>query len=176
MTQNDLFGKSSIYPADFQRLWKLYPKRPGNPKIKALRAYQKNCMHYQPDRIAEGVKRYRSYCDSLGIIGTVYVMHAATFFGPSLHFLEDWDQPDRIDYSDQWNQIVTAASSSSRCQREFMAGCDEKIRAAINAVGGLKWIGTRNSYDLKRVKDQFQDEMQQKAPTKAGALASRDEA
>lgn len=167
MTQNELFSKRSAYPAQFDDLWSRYPKRPGNPKRAALRAFNRHCKHYSAEVIGAGVDAYRRYCEATGVIGTPFVMHAATFFGPSLHFLEDWDCEELSESrtaSDIWNQIVEAAAQSASARQQFIESCKPEVRAAINAVGGLKWIGTRQHYDLKRLGDQFIEELKREEP------------
>ena len=83
------------YPEDFENLWKLYPKRvPNNNKKKAYRAY---CARVKDPQYhgswSCAVKAYAAYCEATEIIGTRYVMQAATFFGPDEHFLEPWELP-----------------------------------------------------------------------------------
>jgi hypothetical protein len=38
----------------------------------------------------EGVKRYATFCEHTGKLGTEFVKRAATFFGPAQHYHEDW--------------------------------------------------------------------------------------
>ncbi len=44
-----------------------------------------------------GAQRYAAYCDATGKTGTEFVMQAATFCGPDMHFLQDWALPARAD-------------------------------------------------------------------------------
>jgi hypothetical protein len=70
----------------------IYPKRLGSnswPKaLKAMRARLKE--GYTIDEIFAGARRYADYIRSDQKEGTVYVMQAATFLGPDLHFQTDF--------------------------------------------------------------------------------------
>lgn len=80
------------YSADFEKIWKAYPKRSGsNPKLAAWKAWQARLKSgVTPDEMVEGAERYASYCQSQGMVGGPYVKMASTFLGPDLHFQEDW--------------------------------------------------------------------------------------
>jgi hypothetical protein len=80
-----------VNDALFTEFWELYPKRkPSNPKQKAIKAWNKRIKDgYTPDQMINGLKAYASTCSE--IIGTPYVMMAATFLGPDLHFLEEYE-------------------------------------------------------------------------------------
>ena len=84
------------YTEDFERLWKIYPKRAGgNPKPRAFKAYNAILKqgHTHSD-IKEGLERYAAFCKGTAVIGSPYVMQAATFFSANTEsWLEDWDLP-----------------------------------------------------------------------------------
>ena len=83
------------YPDKFEQLWLLRPQRAGNnPKRKAYNAYNARLRegHTHQD-IIEGLKRYVTFCNVSGTLGTPYVMHMSTFLGPDENFLEDWTPP-----------------------------------------------------------------------------------
>lgn len=83
------------YSEEFERVWAAYPVRPGNPKRAAYNCYQRRISegHSRQD-ILSGVERYARYCDATQATGKPFVMMARTFFGPDLHFLEEWESPD----------------------------------------------------------------------------------
>lgn len=83
------------YSREFESLWITYPKRAGgNPKPKAYKAYQARIKEgYTHAEIMAGLMRYRAYCEKTAVIGSEFVMQAATFFGPDERFLEPYDLP-----------------------------------------------------------------------------------
>ncbi len=87
--------RPKTYPDAFEVLWKAYPKRiGGNPKDKAYAAYRSRLAEGKtPAEILDGVSRYARYCESLGKVGSEYVMQAKTFLGPSCNFNETWATP-----------------------------------------------------------------------------------
>lgn len=40
-----------------------------------------------------GTMRYAAFCSATFKVGTEFVKQAATFYGPSLHFEEQWEVP-----------------------------------------------------------------------------------
>lgn len=87
--------KDNSAPPEFAEAWAAYPKRAGgNSKADALKAWKARiAAGVEPSRMIEGVKRYAAFCQATNRIGTEYVKQAATFFGPALHFDEDWAAP-----------------------------------------------------------------------------------
>ncbi len=81
-----------VYPAAFERVWAAYPKRAGgNSKPDAYRAWRVQIVAGIPaEELAAGVRRYATYCKAEGMVGTRYVMQAATFFGRGEHWREEW--------------------------------------------------------------------------------------
>jgi hypothetical protein len=87
--------KPSANDAAFESAWSAYPKRAGgNSRAEALKAWNARVKSGKraEDMIA-GVKRYSAFCEAKGNVGTEYVKQASTFFGPSLHFEEEWMIP-----------------------------------------------------------------------------------
>jgi len=81
---------------EFDELWAHYPKRAGsNPKADALRAYlvRRRDDKVPFETIKAGLVRYQRFCEATQKIGTERVMQAATFFGPSQRFAEEWTLP-----------------------------------------------------------------------------------
>ncbi|MDN7743061.1 helix-turn-helix domain-containing protein [Burkholderia multivorans] len=79
----------------FDEAWSAYPKRAGgNSKRDALKAWNARiAAGERPDEMIAGTKRYAAFCAATGKVGTEFVKLAATFFGPSRHFAEDWALP-----------------------------------------------------------------------------------
>lgn len=84
------------YPALFESLWIIYPKRNGNnPKRKAFNAYKARLKQgHEHQDIFLGLQRYVKYCSIAKMEGTSYIMHASTFFGPDENFMEEWTPPE----------------------------------------------------------------------------------
>jgi hypothetical protein len=77
-------GVNSSDVHDFERAWKLYPKREGdNPKKKARTAWNASIKRgiSAQDMIA-GVERYRRFVQQKRQEGTALTMQAVRFFGP----------------------------------------------------------------------------------------------
>lgn len=82
------------YPDEFEQAWKEYPRRPGNNKRDACKAWEARVKAgADPDDILAGVQRYAAFCRITGKTGTEFVKQGATFFGPSEHYLDDWTPP-----------------------------------------------------------------------------------
>lgn len=82
------------YPEKFEEAWAEYPKRPGNNKRDACKAWEARVKAgADPDEILAGVQRYAAFCRITGKTGTEFVKQGATFFGPSEHYLDDWTPP-----------------------------------------------------------------------------------
>lgn len=94
-TKQPMSPKGDEYTADFDLLWKAYPKRGGpNNKRAAFKAYRSRLKAgVSSDLMFEGVKRYRTYLLETGKEGTEFVQMASTFLGPNRNFLEQWDSP-----------------------------------------------------------------------------------
>jgi hypothetical protein len=79
------------YTAEFEAVWASYPKRPGNSKADAFKAWNARLTAGATvEQLADGTSRYAAYCDASDKTGTEYVKLAATFFGPGEHYLADW--------------------------------------------------------------------------------------
>ncbi|KWD62343.1 hypothetical protein WL68_19270 [Burkholderia cepacia] len=80
---------------EFEEAWAAYPKRAGgNSKRDALKAWNARLAAGElPHGLIAGTKRYAAFCAATGKVGTEFVKLAATFYGPSRHFAEDWTLP-----------------------------------------------------------------------------------
>lgn len=79
------------YSADFELLWKAYPRREGGSnKAGAFRCYLNHLKHGVSFEVMfEGVKRYAAKCLHDGTVGTRFVKDCKTFLGPDKHFLDE---------------------------------------------------------------------------------------
>lgn len=96
------------YPEEFEWIWSNKPEREGaNPKRKAYQACNARIKQGATWReMAEGMNRYKAYCQQTKIIGTRVVQQMATFFGPDEHFKNEWTVNDnpKAGQSSQNNQ------------------------------------------------------------------------
>ena len=99
-------------PEEFLLAWSKYPTRVGgNPRKRALNAWNARVREgYSPNEMLDGLERYRRFCEATGIVGTSYVMQAATFFGPDRRWEEDWGPPQDVNPMDAKAKAVIAAA------------------------------------------------------------------
>lgn len=75
---------------EFEKFWKVYPKRPGANKTQAFKAW---CARLKEgcgwEAMLDGAYRYARYCESEEV-EPKFVKQASTFLGPDKHFLSDW--------------------------------------------------------------------------------------
>lgn len=98
------FSKSKVSePEGFGECWSSYPKREGgNSRSEAVKAYRARLKSgTSPADLLAGVKRYATYCQAKGLVGTSYVKQGKTFFGPDNHWQESWAVPSAIPAHDQ---------------------------------------------------------------------------
>ncbi|MBF0186191.1 MAG: hypothetical protein HQM06_17625 [Magnetococcales bacterium] len=91
-------ASSGEYPAEFEAIWKIYPQRVGsNPKRRAYQAWsarlKSGITHAE---ICAGLERYKRYLTARGKTGSEFVLQAATFFGPELHFRNPWGMVESV--------------------------------------------------------------------------------
>ncbi len=80
-------------PDPFAEAWALYPKRPGNSKAAALKAWNARVKAgVSTEVMVDAVRRYAAYVLACKT-EPQFVKHAATFFGPGDHHLADWTPP-----------------------------------------------------------------------------------
>lgn len=89
-------AKLSGYPAEFERAWMAYPSRTGHSKAEAFKAWKARIADGEAvETILRGINRYAAYCEA-NHTEPRFVKHAATFFGPDRHYLNDWTVQVRI--------------------------------------------------------------------------------
>lgn len=83
-------AKPSGYSVDFEQAWMAYPSRTGHSKAEAFKAWKARLADGEAvQTILDGVNRYATYCEA-NHTEPRFVKHAATFFGPDRHYLNDW--------------------------------------------------------------------------------------
>ncbi len=86
-------AKPRAYTEDFEVAWAAYPRRPGDSKADAFRAYSARIASgTKPEVILAGVQRYAAFA-AVKVSDPTYLKQGATFFGPGLHFEADWAVP-----------------------------------------------------------------------------------
>ncbi|WP_259556311.1 hypothetical protein [Vibrio harveyi] len=105
----------SKYCEEFEFMWKERPRREGGDS-KAL-AYKKCKAQIKKGatwrELAEGLRRYFSYCKAKNKLHTEFVMQMSTFFGPNDHFREEWivrqevkPEQDKVSPSEEFRQSL----------------------------------------------------------------------
>ena len=132
------------YPAEFEDVWREYPKRVGsNPKKKALGAWfargdaatfttgdsleEENTEKY---RMLMGAVAYCQFCDAT-VEDKRFVMQAATFFGPDKHYENDWTIPETIPKNDD-EMVRWAAEKGYR--KPYQTESYSAYRSAVKSM------------------------------------------
>lgn len=77
----------------FKAAWALYPRRPGNSRANAERAFRASVKRgADPYLILGGVEAYAAYV-TRERIEPRYIKRAETFFGPGRHWESDYGPP-----------------------------------------------------------------------------------
>lgn len=83
-------AKPSGYSTEFEQAWMAYPSRTGHSKAEAFKAWKARIADGETvETILQGINRYAAYC-AANHTEPRFVKHAATFFGPDRHYLNDW--------------------------------------------------------------------------------------
>lgn len=86
-------SKSKDYPDEFEFMWNERPRRQGtDAKRKAFHACNARLRESGATwrELAEGLRRYYSFCKLTGKLSTEHVMMTSTFFGPDEHYKNEW--------------------------------------------------------------------------------------
>lgn len=76
------------YDPDFEDFWSVFPKRDIDYKREAFRCWGARLRAgIVATDLTEAARNYAAYCRQKGIIGTQFVMRAATFLGPNERWL-----------------------------------------------------------------------------------------
>lgn len=90
-------GKGGYTP-EFDAAWSEYPKRPGNSKAAAFKAWKASLKRGATvEQLIEATRAYAAYCKAKRT-EPEYVKQAATFYGPGEHYAADWtvQPPGRV--------------------------------------------------------------------------------
>ena len=86
-------AKTTGYTPEFDAAWSEYPKRPGNSKAAAFKAWKASLKRGATvEQLIEGTRAYAAYCKAKRT-EPEYVKQAATFYGPGEHYAADWAVP-----------------------------------------------------------------------------------
>lgn len=82
--------KTSGYTPEFEAAWSEYPKRPGNSKAAAFKAWKASLKRGATvELLIEATRAYAAYCKAKRT-EPEYIKQAATFYGPGEHYAADW--------------------------------------------------------------------------------------
>jgi len=97
----------SLDDSDFERFWRLYPKRPGANKMQARKQWDARIKQGAfPEEILYGTKRYAYYCKALKV-DSQYIKQASTFLGPNKHYLSEWAVESKQNARQNWANRLT---------------------------------------------------------------------
>lgn len=81
---------ASKFSPEFEEAWSLYPKRPGNSKAAAFKAWAARLKAGATAlEMIDGTAKYANYV-KIERTEPQFVKQAATFYGPGEHFTADW--------------------------------------------------------------------------------------
>jgi len=134
--------KPSLIDQQFESVWQAYPKREGsNPKNKAKSAFKARIKDgADPALIAQGVSRYRKFCEAKGSIGTEYVMQAQRFFGPGKEYENDWliTEASNAKHQPGGNKPLSRSEQSEAAFHAYIAELDSEDEESFGGgMGGL---------------------------------------
>lgn len=131
------------YPEEFETLWRDYPKRSGSAgKAGAMKAWRARCREgISPETMLGAVRRYSSYCEGKGIVGTEFVKLAQTFLGTNHEFDNPWEvNPGGKHYGQN-----IPGYGESIAERQLREGREQWLREQHN--GGLSGVASVGSHD-----------------------------
>lgn len=133
---------------DFERFWKCYPSRPGNPKLPAQQVWEKleKAKALPPiEDMIFAVAAYYKHCVKIGSLKTEYVAHARTWLNQ-----KRWEA---------WMPEMRAALEQP-CAAVLPVGYEDAARALIAEIGApayMAWFGKvkwSNGGDVIRIQCQ----------------------
>ena len=109
-------------PPEWTECRATYPKRDGNqPWTRAEHAVRARLAEGELwTTIVEGTARYAAYCRGKGIVGTPYVMQAATFYGKDRAYQQPWEASQA---AGKWERET--AEQLEAAERSARTGTDE---------------------------------------------------
>lgn len=123
-------AKSDGYSSEFEQAWRDYPQRSGHSKAEAFKAWKARLAAGEDVKtMLAGVGRYAAYCQ-VERTEARFVKHAATFFGPDRHYLNDWTAAPRANTGPVQRQNVQdrrAAWMSEITNPNHGAASDDRV-------------------------------------------------
>ena len=111
-------------PAAFLEAWEAYPQRPGASRKDSLKAWRARIASgVAPEIIIAGVKRYAVYVKAKPT-DPEFIKQPATFFGPSEHYLADWQVYAARAAPAQQNLAAAQKAANDEAKRRLF-GVDE---------------------------------------------------
>jgi hypothetical protein len=112
---------------DFIEAWKAYPRRPGDSRADAFKAWRARLKEGKTvEAMKAGVRRYAGFCAAEGV-QPQYIKQGATFFGPGLHFEAEWEPGGQVGKSD--GSEASRARTTAGALRLLGIGDQETIDA-----------------------------------------------
>jgi hypothetical protein len=127
------------YPAEFETLWREYPKRSGSAgKSNALKAWQARRREgIQHETMLAAVRRYHVFCAAEGTLGTRFVRLAQTFLGPGHEFDNPWEvNPGGGGYAQN-----IPGNGKSIAEQQLDAGREQWLREQSGRFSGMAPVG-----------------------------------
>lgn len=91
-------------PPGFAAFWQAYPSRPGSSRVDAVTQYRLRVAEgTSPDDLARAARAYTAQLTADGKLGTPYVMHAATFLGPSGRWSSFLEATPLAEAAERWD-------------------------------------------------------------------------
>ncbi|WP_418131418.1 hypothetical protein [Variovorax sp. 278MFTsu5.1] len=132
-------GRRIAYTEEFEHAWSVYPRRPGDSKADAFKAWNARLKEgATAAEMAAGAGRYAAFCTTQRT-DPRYIKQAATFFGPGLHYASEWTAfayvktPERQSRGEQRANFMQEMTNFG----EADAGRDDRtFDAEARVVGG----------------------------------------
>lgn len=91
--REDTEAEKNTYSPEFERVWKIYPDRPGKSKAATYKAWNARLKQGEVvDVMTSGAVSYSAFCIAQGTEAR-FIKMPETFFGPSKFFTSDWTPP-----------------------------------------------------------------------------------
>jgi uncharacterized protein YdaU (DUF1376 family) len=166
-------------PPEFSDFKAEYPKRAGDQGWrKALRAAHARITEgHSWTEIIAGAKRYAAFVRATGKEGSEYVKQAASFVGPDMPFLEQWDIPRTLGHTGMNGGSDPAAQVYERLIATDGRERDARTQKALDMLpGGWSSIQGRTTFDAPRIRQKFctawrEAVTAQTGPSQVGATA-----
>ncbi|MDR7295467.1 hypothetical protein J2X16_000788 [Pelomonas aquatica] len=128
--------RASTYTPAFERAWSALPRRPGDSKADAFKAWGARLKEGKSaELMTAGAASYAAYCAAEGT-EPQFLKQGATFFGPGLHFESDWSVREGVIGKRQRLGGVGQLTDAAR-----QAANDESDAEALRILSGSRTPG-----------------------------------